>query len=243
MIKKAILCGGGSGSRLLKNSLSSGKHLVRVFDKPMCEYPISTLKQLGITDVLVIGSKSHGTYLFQYLADGKNHDMRFYYAIQGENGGIADAVSIGETFAGGDPIMVILGDNIYDENVFTKDIKKKIKEFNNGALVFLKQVKDPERFGVANLKDGKIVKLVEKPKRPKSDLAITGLYVYDGTVFDKIRNCIPSARGEKEITTVNEMYLDENKLDHIVFEGFWSDAGTIPSIVVCDEYFRNKEDE
>jgi glucose-1-phosphate thymidylyltransferase len=192
----------------------------------MIYYPIQTLKKAGVTNVLIVtGAESAGDFL-KLLGSGKEFGMHFTYRVQDEAGGIAQALGLGADFVGDDNCVVILGDNIVQD-----DIGPAIKAFKGGALVFIKEVPDPHRFGVPVIEGGKITRIDEKPKSPASNFAVTGIYVYDKTVFQIVKTLKPSARGELEITDVNNHYIKQGKLAHAQLKGYWTDAGTFPSLL------------
>lgn len=226
---KGIILAGGLGSRLFPLTKVTNKHLLPVYDKPMIYYPIETLVNAGIKDILLVtGGNSSGDFL-KLLGNGKQFGLNhFNYAYQEGEGGIADALQLAEHFADGDKIVVILGDNIIEDNlsVYIKNFDKQPR----GARVLLKKVSDPERFGVAEIKQGKISKIIEKPKNPKSSLAVVGAYMYDSQVFDMIRPLKPSQRGELEITDVNNAYIRQGTMEYDVLRGYWTDAGTFESL-------------
>lgn len=234
---KGVILAGGLGTRLYPLTWATNKHLLPVYNRPMIFYPIETLTQAGIDEIIVIASGPHSGHFISVLKNGKELGIKHLeYAYQEKpNGGIADALAIAEDFADSNNIAVILGDNTTDT-----DISHDVKTFTSGAKIFLKEVPDPERFGVAVLENNKIKEIVEKPKTPTSNFAITGLYLYDNTVFDKIRAIEPSARGELEITDVNSLYLQEDKLDWAPLKGYWSDAGTFNTLYQANEYWYNK---
>jgi glucose-1-phosphate thymidylyltransferase len=227
---KGIVLAGGLGSRLNPLTKVTNKHLLPIFDKPMIYYPIQTLVNAGIQDILVVtGGKNAGEFL-RLLGNGKDFGLKHVnYTYQEGEGGIAQALGLAEFFADGEPICVILGDNIIEGNVCraANDFRKQGK----GAKIILKQVTDADRFGVAEVKGDRIVDIEEKPKRPKSDLAVIGIYFYDGTVFEKIKRLKPSGRGELEITDVNNFYIEEGSLTYDQLEGWWTDAGTFESLL------------
>ena len=232
---KGIILAGGKGTRLYPLTAVTNKHLVPIGNIPMIEYPLFTLNQLNVDSISVVTGGEHFQDIAKYL--GTLHkDLAFSYHFQSEAGGIAQALSLTEQFVRNGKIAVILGDNIF-ENDFTEEVKK-FEESNLGAMIFLKKVNDPSRFGVAEIKDGKIISLEEKPKEPKSNLAVTGLYFYDKTIFDKIKQLKPSARGELEITDVNNLYLKEGNLGFHILDGFWSDAGTYESRKFCGDFVK-----
>jgi glucose-1-phosphate thymidylyltransferase len=227
--RKGIILAGGAGTRLHPATLSVSKQLLPVFDKPMIYYPIQCLVNAGIRDILVVtGGNSAGDFL-QLLGNGADFGLqRLNYAYQQGEGGIADALKLAEHFAEGEPICVVLGDNIIEGN-----IKKAVDDFKGqggGAKIMLKEVHDPERFGVATLKDGKVQKIVEKPKLPETNLAVIGIYMFDEKVFEICRTLKPSARGELEITDVNNEYIRRGNMTAQVLNGWWTDAGTFESL-------------
>lgn len=225
---KGIILAGGHGTRLHPLTQITNKHLLPVYDKPMILYPLETLKKTGIEEVMIVCGKEHAGHFMNFLGSGKEYGVKLSYALQNGAGGIADALSLAEDFAGQEKIAVVLGDNIFEED-FSKDFSAFGRE--KGAKVFVKEVSDPHRFGVAEIKDGKILGIEEKPKDPKSNLATVGLYLYDPDVFQKIKKVVPSSRGELEITDVHNMYISEGALSYGSVEGFWSDAGTFDSLL------------
>jgi glucose-1-phosphate thymidylyltransferase len=238
---KGIILAGGLGTRLHPLTLITNKHLLPVYNKPMILYPLETLKRAGITDIMIVCGKEHGGHFMNFLGSGKEYGVKLSYALQHGSGGIAEALGLAEEFGKGGKVAVILGDNIYED-----DFAESVRDFEelNGAMVFLKKVSDPQRFGVAEVREGRIVSIEEKPKNPKSDLITSGLYLYDPDVFDKIKKLKPSGRGELEITDIQNMYLAENRLYFSILDGFWSDAGTFESLHksaawVAEHYGRN----
>jgi glucose-1-phosphate thymidylyltransferase len=227
---KGVVLAGGLGSRLNPLTKVTNKHLLPIYDKPMIYYPIQTLVNAGIQDILVVtGGKNAGEFL-QLLGNGKDFGLKHVnYAYQEGEGGIAHALGLAEFFADGKPICVILADNIIETNICraADDFRKQGK----GAKIILKQVTDAVRFGVAEIKGDRIISIEEKPKFPKSDLAVIGIYFYDATVFEKIRRLKPSGRGELEITDVNNFYIEEDTLTYDKLEGWWTDAGTFESLL------------
>jgi glucose-1-phosphate thymidylyltransferase len=226
---KGVVLAGGLGSRLYPLTKITNKHLLPVFDKPMIYYPIQCLVNAGITDIqIVTGGNSAGDFL-QLLGNGASFGLRrLYYAYQEGEGGIADALKLAEHFAEGEPIAVVLGDNIIESN-----IKQAVDDFRaqgQGAKILLKEVHDPERFGVATVQGGKVVRIVEKPPQPESNLAVVGIYLYDAAVFDICRTLKPSNRGELEITDVNNEYIRRGTMTCDVLQGWWTDAGTFESL-------------
>jgi len=226
---KGVILAGGLGTRLMPLTRVTNKHLLPVYNKPMIHYPIQCLVNAGIEDIMIVtGGNDAGDFL-RLLGNGSEFGLRdLHYTYQVGEGGIADALRLAEHFADGDKIVVVLGDNIIEGN-----IRRAVGDFfaqGKGAKVLLKKVPDPERFGVAEIKDGRIVGIEEKPKKPKSDLAVIGIYMYDRQVFDFIRTLKPSGRGEFEITDVNNAYLQQETLTYDVLEGWWTDAGTFESL-------------
>ena len=223
---KGIILAGGSGTRLRPLTKVTNKSLLPVYDKPMIYYPIETLKSLGCEEIMIVSSSDHVGQVVQLLGSGKEHGVKFTYEIQDEAKGIADALSLCEDWVNGDNCIVILGDNIYVDN--SKVILDKPE---NGACIFLKEVPDPHRFGVAEVKDGKVIGIEEKPERPKSNFCVTGLYIYDNRVFDIIKGLEPSARGELEITDVNNAYIKWDEMQYKEVTCNWIDAGTFDSLL------------
>jgi len=225
---KGVILAGGYGTRLSPLTLITNKHLLPVYDKPMILYPLDTLKKAGITEIMIVCGKEHAGHFMNFLGSGKEYGVKLSYALQSGAGGIADALSLAEDFAGKDKIAVILGDNIFED-----DFSEYFNKFQNekGATVFIQEVSDPRRFGVAEIKDEKIIGIEEKPKMPKSNFATVGLFLYDSDVFAKIKKLTPSARGEFEITDVHNMYISEGLLSFEKVRGFWSDAGTFDSLL------------
>jgi len=221
---------GGTGSRLFPLTKVTNKHLMPIYDKPMIYYPIQTMADAGIDEIMVVtGGRNSGDFL-RLLGNGKDFGLkRLNYAYQEGEGGIADALSLAEHFADGDKICVILGDNIIEG-----DIRKAADAFRSqerGAKILLKEVTDAERFGVAEFRGDKVIGIEEKPMRPKSNYAVTGIYMYDGTVFDKVNKLVPSDRNELEITDVNNFYIHEGTMTFDFLEGWWTDAGTFESLL------------
>jgi len=235
---RGVILAGGLGTRLYPLTWATNKHLLPVYDKPMIFYPIATLVKAGVKDILVVSSGPHAGHFLRVLKNGKELGLNHLeYAFQeSPDGGIADALATAEDFADGGPVAVILGDNTTDA-----DVSQDVKSYEGGAMIFLKKVKDPERYGVPEFDEkGRIVKIEEKPKKPKSSYAVTGLYVYDKDVFEIIRKIKPSARGQLEITDVNNTYLKRGKLDWCELKGFWTDAGTFESLFKAGEYWARK---
>ncbi|HUY13355.1 MAG TPA: sugar phosphate nucleotidyltransferase [Terriglobia bacterium] len=227
---KGIVLAGGTGSRLHPLTRVTNKHLLPVYDRPMIFYPIQTLVDAGIQDILLVtGGQSAGEFL-RLLGNGSDFGLRHInYTYQQGEGGIADALRLAEHFSDGQPICVILGDNIIEGNVregclnFQRDPK--------GAHIILKEVPDPERFGVPVIEGDRILRIDEKPSKPQSRYAVIGIYLYDSTVFDRIRTLKPSTRNELEITDVNNSYVAEGRLGYSILDGWWTDAGTFESLL------------
>jgi len=230
--RKAIILAGGLGTRLRPLSNITNKHLVGVYDRPMIDYPIATLKSYGIKEILIISGREHAGDFLEYLGSGKDYGLEFTYRVQEEAGGIAQALAIGEKFIGKDKLFaVILGDNIFGD---APDLS-----IRNGkcAKVFLKKVNDANRFGVARMNvANEIETIVEKPKEIKTGYAVTGLYVYPNDVFEVVSRMKPSARGELEITDVNQYYVNLGVLDYQILDGFWTDAGQFESLARATQW-------
>ncbi|HVN97888.1 MAG TPA: sugar phosphate nucleotidyltransferase [Syntrophorhabdaceae bacterium] len=227
---KGIILAGGLGTRLHPLTKITNKHLLPVYNKPMIYYPIEALINAGITDIMIVTGGNHAGDFLRLMGNGKEFGLQHInYTYQEGEGGIADALSLAEYFADGEPICVILGDNIIEKNIIkaVNDFQKQKK----GAKILLKEVPDPERFGVAEIEKGKLINIVEKPKRPKSNLAVIGIYLYDGRVFDIVKTLKPSDRGELEITDVNNAYVREGLMSWEMLEGWWTDAGTFESLL------------
>jgi len=227
---KGIVLAGGLGSRLYPLTKVTNKHLLPVYKRPMIHYPIQTLVDAGITQILIVtGGKNAGDFL-QLLGNGKEFGLRHLdYTYQEGEGGIAAALSLAEYFVDNDSVCVILGDNIYEKSV--RDSVVEFDQRGRGAKIHLKRVENPQRFGVPIIDGDRILKIEEKPKIPKSEYAVTGLYMYDPTVFDIIKTLKPSGRGELEITDVNNAYIARSEMTYAVVDGWWSDAGTFDSLL------------
>jgi glucose-1-phosphate thymidylyltransferase len=236
---KGIVLAGGTGSRLFPLTKITNKHLLPIYDKPMVYYPIQTLVDAGITDImLVTGGRNSGDFL-RLLGNGKEFGLKHLnYTYQEGEGGIADALALAEHFADGDKVCVILGDNLIEGNI--RDAVDEFKRQEKGARIFLKEVSDAQRFGVAELDGDRIIGIEEKPANPKGNLAVTGIYLYDGTVFDKCRVLKPSGRGELEITDVNNAYIREGTMTYSVLDGWWTDAGTFNSLLRATKLVANQ---
>ena len=227
---KGIVLAGGTGSRLFPLTKITNKHLLPIYDRPMIYYPIQTLVDAGIRDIMVVtGGRNSGDFL-RLLANGKEFGLKHInYTYQEGEGGIADALALAQHFADGQKICVVLGDNIIERDI--RGAAEKFQAQESGAHILLKEVNDAERFGVADVSGGKVVGIEEKPTHPKSNLAVTGVYMYDATVFDKIHTCKPSHRNELEITDVNNAYIREGTMTFSFLDGWWTDAGTFDSLL------------
>lgn len=232
---KGVVLAGGLGTRLLPLTKVTNKHLLPVYDRPMIYYPIQTLVNAGINEImLVTGGNSAGDFL-RLLGNGKQFGLRHLnYTYQEGEGGIADALRLAEHFADRNPICVVLGDNIIERNILKA--AEAFRAQRTGAKILLKEVKDPQRFGVPALDGDKVIRIDEKPKQPASPYAVTGIYFYDAQVFDIIRTLKPSGRGELEITDVNNAYIRQNQLTWNELEGWWTDAGTIESLFLANQF-------
>ncbi len=234
---KGIILAGGAGTRLAPLTKVTSKQLLPIYNKPMIYYPLETLRSAGITDILIIIAPDHAGDFLKLLGSGREFGCRFSYEVQEKPDGLAQAFIIGEKFIAGDDVTLILGDNLFQD-----DFSESIKSFQSGARVFAKQVPDPKRFGVVAFDENrKATSIVEKPTEPASDYAVTGLYIYDKTVVEKAKALKPSARGELEITDLNNVYLQEGSLDVAFVEGKWLDTGTFESLFEAITLAREKE--
>jgi glucose-1-phosphate thymidylyltransferase len=226
---KGVILAGGLGTRMFPLTKITNKHLLPVYDLPMIYYPIQTLVNAGIEDIMVVtGGRNSGDFL-RLLGNGAEFGLKHMnYAYQEGEGGIAAALELAEHWAAGDPIVVMLGDNLIEGNI--RRAVTNFREQEKGAKILLKEVDDPERFGVATLDGDKVVKIVEKPTQPESNLAVIGIYMFDSSVWDMIANLEPSKRGEMEITDVNNRYIADGTMTYEVLEGWWTDAGTFESL-------------
>lgn len=226
---KGVILAGGLGTRLFPLTKITNKHLLPVYDRPMIHYPIQTLVNAGIDDIMIVtGGRKSGDFL-SLLGNGRDFGLKHLnYTYQEGEGGIAEALGLAEHWAKGDKVVVVLGDNLIERN-----IKEAVEDFDameKGAKIMLKHVHDPERFGVASMEGDRVVEIIEKPKDPKSNHAVIGIYMYDGRVWDIVRTLKPSDRGELEITDVNNWYIQDQSLTAEVLEGWWTDAGTFESL-------------
>lgn len=224
---KGIVLAGGTGSRLFPLTKVTNKHLLPVGKEPMIFHPIKKLLEAGITEIMIITGTEHMGDVVGLLGSGKDFNCEFTYRVQDQAGGIAQALGLCEAFVGSDRCCVILGDNIFEASLSAG--VQRFKEQPGGAALFLKEVHDPQRYGVATVNGEKITKIVEKPKAPESNWAVTGIYMYDHSVFHIVRTLKPSGRGELEITDVNNAYLEKGQLTWSSLEGYWTDAGTFDS--------------
>jgi glucose-1-phosphate thymidylyltransferase len=230
---RGVVLAGGTGSRLRPLTKVTNKHLLPVGQKPMIYYPIEKLLGAGINEILIVTGVEHMGDVVNLLGSGKDFECRFTYKVQDEAGGIAQALALAENFARCEPMAVILGDNVFEAKLdkYTDKFRKQKK----GARILLKEVADPHRFGVAAVEGKKITGIEEKPAKPKTNLAVTGIYFYDSQVFDIIRKLKPSARGELEITDVNNEYIKKGQMEYDILTGWWSDAGTFESLGKVNE--------
>lgn len=237
---KGVILAGGLGSRLHPCTKVTNKHLLPVYNKPMIYYPLTTMVNAGLQDIMIVTGGNYAGDFLRILGNGKDFGLKdISYTYQEGEGGIADALRLAENFAEGEKIFVMLGDNIIEDDI-TEEINN-FKRQNDGSKIFLKEVDDPERFGVAEIKDERVINIEEKPKKPKSNYAVCGLYLYDNEVFDIIRKLKPSGRGELEITDVNNEYIKRRKMTYSVIKGWWTDAGTFESLFKASKLVAEKE--
>jgi glucose-1-phosphate thymidylyltransferase len=236
---KGIVLAGGLGSRLYPLTKVTNKHLLPVYDKPMIYYPIETLVDAGIRDILIVtGGKNAGDFL-QLLGNGKEFGLQHLnYTYQEGEGGIAAALALAEFFADGHPICVILGDNVIEGSIASS--VENFKKQKSGARILLKEVEDPQRFGVAEIHGDQIVRIEEKPQTPASSYAVTGIYMYDADVFHIVKGLKPSKRGELEITDVNNAYIEKGSMAFDILDGWWTDAGTFESLLRASNLVSGK---
>lgn len=223
---KGVILAGGTGSRMYPLTKVTNKHLLPVYDKPMICYPLQTLIDAGITEIMIVSGRGHAGHFLELLGSGAEYGVHITYEIQEEAGGIAQALGLAERWVGDESVVVILGDNIFQDS-----IRNAVSAFSSGAQIFLKPVPDPNRFGVAEVQEGQVIAIEEKPKQPRSDLAVTGMYMYDSQVFQIVKTLKPSGRGELEITDVNNEYIRLGEMKYSLLEGHWSDAGTFDSLI------------
>lgn len=236
---KGIILAGGTGSRLYPLTKVTNKHLLPVGKYPMIFHAVNKLKQAGITDVLVVTGKEHMGDVVNLLGSGSEMGVCFTYKVQDEAGGIAQALGLAKDFVGDDQMVVILGDNVFADDIspFVDNFKKQ----KTGAKILIQEVHDPKRFGVPEIQGNRIVSIEEKPQNPKSNYAVTGIYMYDRKVFDIIKTLKPSARGELEVTDVNNAYIERGELTFDVLQDWWTDAGTHASLARANELAKDLE--
>ena len=233
---KGVILAGGTGSRLYPLTSTTNKHLLPVYNRQMIWYPLETLKKSGIKDILIVSGPGHAGQFLELLKSGFDMGLDIKYTIQEKPLGIAHAIWVAmKEFARDESIVAILGDNIFEDN-----IAEDIRSFKGGAKIFLKKVDSPEQFGVAEIKNGKITNVVEKPKKPKSNLAVVGLYIYDKYAYEYIDNLSLSQRNELEITDLNNVYLQKEQLNYRELEGYWLDAGTFEGLFQASEFIRKQ---
>lgn len=230
---KGVVLAGGTGSRLMPLTKVTNKHLLAVGQKPMIYYPVEKLISAGIEEILIVTGVDHMGDVVNLLGSGRNFSCRFTYKVQDAAGGIAHALALAEGFAANNNIVTILGDNIFQASL--KPYLQKFIAQKKGSRVLLKQVENPQRFGVAEISNNKVTKIIEKPKQPKTDYAVTGIYFYDNAVFEIIKTLKPSGRGELEITDVNNAYISRKQLEYDILAGWWTDAGTFESLNTANE--------
>jgi glucose-1-phosphate thymidylyltransferase len=236
---KGIILAGGTGSRLFPLTKVTNKHLLPIGKCPMIFYPLAKLKEAGITEILIVTGKEHMGDVVNLLGSGTDLGLDLTFRVQDQADGIAQALGLAENFANGDKVVVILGDNIFEDSIrdFVADFEKQ----PDGAKILLKQVHDPERYGVAELDGNKVLSIVEKPKNPKSNYCVTGIYMYDNNVFNIVKTLKPSGRGELEVTDVNNAYVHTQNLTSDNFTGWWTDAGTFDSLNHANNLIKESE--
>lgn len=232
---RGVILAGGQGTRLNPITEIVNKHLLPVYDRPMILHPLETLLRAGIDDILIVSTPDAAGAFCKFLKDGSQFGAHLTFRVQDGFGGIAEALSLAENFAQGEPIAVVLGDNI-----FVDDFSEAVSNFDHGACLFLKEMEDTGRFGVAEVENGKIINLLEKPENPPSNLAATGFYLYDNQLFDLIRQIEPSHRNELEITDLNYLYMQRDQLTYVEVKGDWVDAGTFESLYQANTVARKK---
>lgn len=236
---KGIILAGGTGSRLHPLTKVTNKHLLPVGKYPMIYYPIYKLKEANIKEIFIVTGREHMGDVIELLGSGRDFGLDFVYKVQDKAGGIAEALGLVENLVKNDRCVVILGDNIFEDNI-SEFVKNFISQ-KEGAKILIKKVKDPQRFGVVEFKNGKIISIEEKPLKPKSDYIVTGIYMYDSKVFDIIKTLKPSKRGELEITDVNNVYLKRGQLTYDILKGWWTDAGTFSSLYLSNTLTKDLE--
>jgi glucose-1-phosphate thymidylyltransferase len=237
---KGVVLAGGLGTRLLPLTKVTNKHLLPIYNKPMIYYPIGTLVTAGIREILIVTGGNNAGEFLRLLGNGRDFGLKdLHYTFQEGEGGIAEALDLAEAFSDGEPIAVILGDNIIEADI--SQAVRRFSEQKTGAKILLKEVDDPERFGVAEIQGDRIAGIEEKPRSPKSRFAVTGIYMYDRFVFDVIKTLEPSNRGELEITDVNNHYIRKGQMTFEVLDGWWTDAGTFESLFRANCLIAEKE--
>lgn len=234
---KGIILAGGAGTRLRPLTTITSKQLLPIYNKPMILFPLQTILQAGIRDILIIVAPDNAGDFLKLLGSGKEFGCDFTYEIQDKPEGLAQAFIIGKSFIAKDDVTLILGDNLYEDN-----FSDEIKNFKSGGRVFAKHVNDPQRFGVVEFDEqNRAISIIEKPNKPKSQYAVTGLYIYDNSVIEKVESLKPSTRGELEITDLNNLYLKAGKLDVAFVKGCWFDTGTFESMYEASKFIRERE--
>ena len=228
---KGLIIAGGEGTRLRPLTYITNKSLLPVYNHPLIYYPLQTLIRAGIKEILIVSGKGHAGQMLNLLGSGKELGVRLAYEVQENPGGLAQVVGMAEEFTAGEQLAAILGDNVYEDRELIATAIKDFSARKEGASIFLKEVPDPKRFGVAEVEGDRIIGVEEKPENPKSNLAVTGLYLYDNTVFDIVRGLKPSPRGELEITDVNSEYIRRGSMTYHTLQGEWIDAGTFDSLL------------
>ncbi|WP_145139432.1 sugar phosphate nucleotidyltransferase [Paenibacillus sp. Y412MC10] len=234
---KAIILAGGTGSRLYPLTKVTNKHLLPVGKYPMIFHAVRKLSQAGLHDILIVTGKEHMGDVVNLLGSGREMGVSFTYKVQDEAGGIAQALALAEQFVGNDQMVVILGDNVFEDDITPFVDNFRVQQ--NGAKILIQEVVDPHRFGVPELEGDRIISIEEKPQNPKSQYAVTGIYMFDHQVFDIIKTLKPSARGELEITDVNNAYIKRNELTFDILQGWWTDAGTHSSLARANELAKD----
>ncbi|NQX66704.1 NTP transferase domain-containing protein [Paenibacillus alba] len=234
---KGIILAGGTGSRLYPLTKVTNKHLLPVGKYPMIFHSVAKLKEADINDILIVTGKDHMGDVVNLLGSGREMGVSFTYKVQDEAGGIAQALDLAENFVGNDQMVVILGDNVFEESIvpFVSNFRAQ----RSGAKILIQEVQDPQRYGVPELQGEKIVSIEEKPQKPMSNFAVTGIYMFDNSVFDIVKSLKPSGRGELEITDVNNAYIERNELTYDILQGWWTDAGTHASLAKANELARD----
>ena len=238
MTTRGVILAGGKGTRLGELTKVTNKHLLPVGPYPMVYHPLKKMTGAGLTDLLLVSGTEHMGDFVELLGSGKDHGCRLTYRVQDEAGGIAQALGLAELFCHGVRSLVILGDNIFYDSL--KEYVAAANQKPDWAWVLLKQVPDPQRYGVAEVRGDAIVSIEEKPKKPKSDYAVAGIYLYPPDVFSVVKTLKPSARGELEITDVNRYYLEKGRLGHSMLQGYWTDAGTLESLAHANQLVNEK---